>query len=122
MQVIIFVKADMCLFNSVSLCFHVVLHWTTNICMFNGYCNACEIMWLSPNSLLYNFFFSSYSILSFGAPAANKYKVIVDGRDPMLFETSQVCALFFHFLLAVSITLQSPLKPTRFAEPIQNQW
>ena len=71
--------------------------------------------------LIHCFITSSYSILSFGAPAANKYKVIVDGRDPMLFETSQVCALFFHFLLAVSITLQSPLKPTRFAEPIQNQ-
>ena len=35
-------------------------------------------------------FFSRYSILSFGAPAANVYKIIVDGRDPMLFETSQV--------------------------------
>ncbi|PFX28678.1 Unconventional myosin-X [Stylophora pistillata] len=34
--------------------------------------------------------FSYENILSFGAPAANKYKIIVDGRDPMLFETSQV--------------------------------
>ncbi|XP_073237058.1 unconventional myosin-X-like isoform X2 [Porites lutea] len=34
--------------------------------------------------------FSYENILSFGAPAANVYKIIVDGRDPMLFETSQV--------------------------------
>ena len=32
----------------------------------------------------------SFSILSFGAPAANVYKIIVDGRDPMIFETPQV--------------------------------
>lgn len=34
--------------------------------------------------------FGYENILSFGAPAANVYKIIVDGRDPMLFETSQV--------------------------------
>jgi len=34
--------------------------------------------------------FSYENILSFGAPAANVYKIVVDGRDPMQFETSQV--------------------------------
>ncbi|KAK2564848.1 Unconventional myosin-X [Acropora cervicornis] len=34
--------------------------------------------------------FGYENILSFGAPSANVYKIIVDGRDPMLFETSQV--------------------------------
>ncbi|EDO44785.1 predicted protein [Nematostella vectensis] len=30
------------------------------------------------------------NILSFGAPQANIFKVVVDGRDPMIFETGQV--------------------------------
>ena len=41
-------------------------------------------------SQLISFLCTCFSILSFGAPAANVYKIIVDGRDPMLFETSQV--------------------------------
>ena len=54
--------------------------------------------------ILLKFITSACSILSFGASAANKYKVIVDGRDPMLFETSQVCALTLHLQLILSIT------------------
>ena len=72
-------------------------------------------------TLLFYFVTSSCSILSFGAPAANKYKMIVDGRDPMLFETSQVCTLSLHLQWIVSITQQPSFKPTRFAEPLQNQ-
>lgn len=52
------------------------------------------IGYVTFNLLIPSFFFV-HSILSFGAPAANKYKIIVDGREPMLFETSQVlCRLF----------------------------
>ena len=32
----------------------------------------------------------SRSILSFGAPQPNKYKIIVEGRDPIVFETEAV--------------------------------
>lgn len=39
--------------------------------------------------------FSSHnSILSFGAPQPNVYKIVVDGRDAMLFVTNQVCIEF----------------------------
>jgi hypothetical protein len=31
------------------------------------------------------------SILSFGAPQPNVYKIVVDGREAMLFLTTQVC-------------------------------
>ena len=35
------------------------------------------------------------SILSFGAPMPNKYKIIVEGRDPILFETEAVSLFYF---------------------------
>lgn len=46
MKVNVFVKADMCLFHSVPLCFYVVLQWTArectvyNVCIFKCYGNA----------------------------------------------------------------------------------
>ena len=46
-------------------------------------CNVCL-----PRSK----FYFALSILSFGAPQSNVYKVIVEGRGSMTFETNQVSA------------------------------
>lgn len=35
-------------------------------------------------------FFKYETVLSFGAPVANKYKILVDRAGPMLFETNMV--------------------------------
>lgn len=51
-----------------------------------------------------------FSILSFGAPAANVYKIIVDGRDPMLFETSQVCSQIIFVVFCKSFCISQSRK------------
>jgi hypothetical protein len=47
-------------------------------------------------------FFKYETVLSFGAPVANKYKILVDGGGSMMFETNMVRLLLLSFARGMS--------------------